>query len=173
MKRNQIPRRIPAILATVFFVLTLILVSCNTEVKVNTNEQNLPSKADSKAAIMKKIEIANEKWAAGDPMGFAECAAEEVSWLVEIGDEKLIQGKEAVTAFLEGMKGKVPPHEHELLDFVFQFHEDIVIINYRYQALIEESTVPPWKVTAVYKYIDGEWLAVHENWTKVKFEAET
>lgn len=167
MKKNLVTSRIPAFGTLLFFVFSLILLSCNTEVEVNTT-QELPSESDAKAAILAKIEAANDKWAAGDPMGFAECAADNCSWIVEIGDQKLIQGKDALNTFLESLVGQIPPHEHELLDMVFQFHGDIVIVNYRYQGHFEEMQAPPWKVTAVYAYIKGEWLAVHENWTTVK-----
>ena len=28
--------------------------------------------------------------------------------------------------------------------------------------------VNPWKATSVYRYKDGDWLSVHENWSLIK-----
>ena len=70
------------------------------------------------------------------------------------------------TSNLEGLKGVVPLHKHELFDFKFQFYGDIVIVSYYYQGIIEGVKAPPWKAVSIYKYSDGDWFSVHENWTE-------
>ncbi len=44
----------------------------------------------------------------------------------------------------------------------------MVVVSYRYQGTFEGEAGAPWKVTSVYRYADGDWLSVHENWTEVK-----
>ena len=51
---------------------------------------------------------------------------------------------------------------------MFQFYEDIVIITYRYNGIFDGVPANPWKVTSVYRYNEGDWLSVHENWSLVK-----
>ena len=147
--------------AVFILILPLFLVSC-------TNEPELPTVDEAKAAIMEKIKSANDKWASGDPMGFLECTAQDIIWIDDIGAQIPVSGHEALEKYLENFKGQVPPHKHELLDPVFQSYGDIVIVNYRYQGTFEGEPADPWKITSVYRYKDGDWLSVHENWSQVK-----
>ena len=136
-----------------------------------TSEPKLPTKEEAKAVIWKKIQAANVRWASGDPMGFLECSAQDITWSEPFTPQNRVSGYKAMKLFLESFKGKVPPHKHELLNSMFQFYNDMMIVTYHYQATIEGELADPWKVTAVYRYIDGDWLAVHENWSEVKKES--
>jgi nuclear transport factor 2 (NTF2) superfamily protein len=150
---------LPAV-CTLFFAL--FPVSCMHHHPV------LPTDEESHAAIWTKIEMANDTWAAGDPMGFIACAAEDVTWMDDLAAPVAINGKEALTAYLEAFKGQIPPHEHELLNPLFQYYGEIVIVTYHYQGTFDGVPADPWKVTSVYRYEDGDWFSVHENWSLVK-----
>jgi ketosteroid isomerase-like protein len=144
-------------------ILSLFLISCK-------NEPKPPTVDEAKVAIMQKIKSANDRWASGDPMGFLECAAQDIVWLDDLGAQKPVCGYEALGKYLETFKGQIYPHEHELLDTLFQPYDDIVIVTYCYQAISDEEPANPWKVTSVYRYQDGDWSSVHENWSVVKQE---
>jgi nuclear transport factor 2 (NTF2) superfamily protein len=147
--------------AVFFLIISLFLVSC-------ANEPELPTADEAQTVIWEKIQMANDRWASGDPMGFLECSAQDITWSEPFTPENRVSGYEAMKVFLEGFKGQIPPHKHELLDPMFQFYDDMMIVTYRYQATIEGEIGDPWKVTAVYRYVDGDWLSVHENWSEVK-----
>ena len=152
-------------------LLMCFLMSCTGE---TTNvDSPIPSKEDAKEAIVKNIEMAAEKWSNGDPMGYVEVAANDITWSDDLAAPIPVSTKEALTEYLGTFKGKVPPHEYELSNFTFQFYEDIVIVTYHYQGTLEEVQMPPWKVTSVYRYAEDNWLSVHENWTKVEIKEET
>lgn len=158
-----------------FFLYLLIIGLITPAIYSCTNcpendESNLPTQEESKTAILEKIEMANDKWADGDPMGFVEVAANDVTWMDDLAAQFPVSGKDALSAYLENFKGQIPAHEHVLSDFAFQFYDDIVIVTYRYTGTFDGVPANPWKVTAVYKYEDGDWLSVHENWTVVKKE---
>ena len=142
-------------------IFHFFIVSC-------TNEPKMPNGDKAKAAVMEKINMAAEKWSKGDPLGYVECAADDITWMDDLDAQLPVIGKAALKSYLEGFKGKVPLHEKELTDFVFNFYDDIVIITYRYTGIFDGEPADPWKVTSVYRYINGEWLSVHENWTEVK-----
>lgn len=141
-------------------ILPMLLITCK-------NEPVLPTQDEAKAAVWEKIQMANDKWAAGDPMGFIECAAKDIIWSDDLGAQNRVIGYDALNTYLEGFKGQIPPHQHELIEPVFQFYDDIVIVSYRYRGTFEGEPASPWKVTSVYRYADGDWLSVHENWTEV------
>lgn len=147
--------------AVLILIIPLLLLTCK-------NEQALPTQDEATEAIWGKITAANEKWAAGDPMGFVDCAAPDVIWSDDLGAPNRVIGYEALNAYLEGFKGQIPAHQHVLIEPVFQFYGDMMIVSYRYQGTFEEEVGAPWKVTSVFRYADGDWLSVHENWTEVK-----
>ena len=147
--------------AVLVLILSLYLFSCK-------NEPEPPTVDEAKAAIMEKIKLANDKWASGDPMGFLEYAAQDIIWIDDIAAQKPVIGYEALEKYFETLKGQIPPHEHELLDMVFQSYGNIVIVNYRYQGIFDGEPADPWKVTSVFRYQDGDWLSVHENWSLIK-----
>ena len=147
-----------------FFILLLLsafLVSCVQQIKSPTPEE-------AKAEVWNKITAAAEKWSQGNTMGYAECAAQDIVWIDELGAQIPIQGIEQLRTYLESFKGQVPAHEFKLLDPLFQAYDDLVIVTYRYQGTFNGELQAPWKVTSVYRYIDGDWLSAHENWTEVK-----
>ena len=140
----------------------LFLVSC-------ANQPDLPDTGEAETAILEKIEMANDRWASGDPMGFVDCAAEDITLIDDLNAPKPVTGKEALDAYLENFKGMIPPHQHELLAPLFQHYADMVVVTYWYQGIFDEPA-EPWKVTSVYRYADDEWLSVHENWSQVHQE---
>lgn len=147
--------------AVLILVIPLLLLTCK-------NEQTLPTRDEAQAAIWEKITAANNRWATGDPLGFMECAAPDIIWSDDLGAQNRVIGYDSLNTYLEGFKGQIPPHQHVLIEPVFQFYDDIVIVSYRYQGTLDGETLPQWKVTSVYRYADGQWLSVHENWTEVK-----
>lgn len=154
----------------ILFILALFLFSCTGEPP--EIESSLPSKEEAKEAILAKIEMAGKKWSEGDPLGYVEVAAPDITWSDDLTAPIPVITREALKVYLEGYKGKIPPHKFELSEFTYQFYDDIVIVTYHYQGTFDEDVAPPWKVTSVYRYLDGDWLSVHENWTKVKTEEQ-
>ena len=160
--KNKILKEMKLSLSFLFILfLSLSLVSCSSEPEIPTNEE-------AKAAIMEKINLANDRWSSGDPTGFLEVVAEDVIWMDDLGAMIPISGKENLVPYLEGFKGVIPKHNKEIYNFIFQYYGDIVIVNYRYQGTMDGVKADPWKITAVFKYADGDWVSVHENWSEVK-----
>ena len=153
---------------TISVLVTLCMFTLLTTCE---GEPPLPTQEEAEAAVMEKIQAANAKWASEDPLGFFSNAAENIVWIDDIGSSKRVIGREALKPYLEGFKGVVPPHKHELYDFYFQHFEDIVIANYYYQGTLEGEKAPPWKAVSIFKYSEGDWYSVHENWTLVVEEA--
>jgi ketosteroid isomerase-like protein len=163
MNKKIARSRTPFFLAVFVGLTTLFLISCTTEQAPAVPEY--PSPDEAKAAILEKINAENDLWAAGDPMGFLENAAQDISWVDDIQAQHPVQGYEALKTYLESLKGMIPPHEHELQEMAFQNYGDIVVVTYRYQGSMDGQPVPPWKATSVYRYSDGDWKSVHENWS--------
>lgn len=159
MKTKHASRYQVAISTLLFSLLALIFYNC-------TNEPDFPTQEEAKSAVMEKIQAANAAWASGETMGFYKNAAEDIVWIDDVGPSKRLIGRDALKSYLEGLKGMIPSHQHELFDFNFQFYGNIVIVSYYYQGTIEGVKASPWKAVSIFKYSDGDWFSVHENWTE-------
>lgn len=160
--KNQNSTRTRLVLCSFCLLLFAFLIySCSTEPK-------LPTYDEAKIVIWDKITMAAEKWSSGEPLGYAECASKDIVWIDDLAAQKPVIGSDPLKEYLGSFKGKVPNHKFRLTDSFFQFYDDIVIVTYRYQGILEGEALPPWKVTSVYKYENGDWWSVHENWSTVE-----
>lgn len=166
MKNNILHKTRLLQLLACLIIINLFLVSC-------TNKVELPNSEEAKASVLEKITLAANKWSNGDSMGYFECAAEDIIWIDDLGPSVTIIGSEALKNHLQPFNGKIPKHEFKLSEPVFQVYNDIAIVTYQYQGIFEGEPATPWKVSSVYKYDNGDWLSVHENWTEVKEKIET
>ncbi len=161
--KTKLTNRMPVGISTLVVILIpLLFITCTCP--------EVPTQEEAKPAVMEKIQAANAAWASGETTGFLKNAAEDIVWIDDIGPSKRLVGRDALKSYLEGLKGVVPSHKHELFDFKFQFYGDIVIVSYYYQGIIEGVKAPPWKAVSIFKYSDGDWLSVHENWTETLVE---
>lgn len=142
----------------VISLLPFMFTSCS-------GDSDVPAEEEAQEAVMKKIQAANAGWASGNTMVFYENAAQNIVWIDDAGPSKRIVGRETLKTYLEGLKGMVPPHKHELYDFNFQFHDNIVIASYYYQGTFEGEKAPPWKAVSIFRYVDGDWFSILEHWT--------
>lgn len=147
-------------------IFVSLIVSCTNCPK--NEEVALPTQEEAKAVIKAKIEQAAEKWASGNPTGYAEYAANDITWVDDLGAMFPVSGKDSLKAYLENFTGQIPAHDHVLSDMAFQFYGDMAIVTYRYTGTFEGIQADPWKVSAVFKYSENDWFSVHENWSEVK-----
>lgn len=144
-----------------FFPILLIFSSCETK-------QETPTQEDVEQTILAKERQALDRWAAGDPVGFSEGFAEDVTYFDDIGASTRIDGLEELRTYLTSLEGEIPPHTYEIVDPKVQVYGDIAICTLRYHGSINDEPGSPWKATDVYRLTDGEWHLVHAHWSLVK-----
>jgi ketosteroid isomerase-like protein len=114
---------------------------------------------------------AMERWRKGDPLGWAEISAEEISY-VDPGLSAPILGLEAYRAYLKELEGKVNYQGSEFLNprTVVAGEAALLSYNYRSTAYLPDGTVAdqtPWNTTEVYFRHAGRWQIVHTHWSFV------
>jgi ketosteroid isomerase-like protein len=109
-----------------------------------------------------------DRWAAGDPLGYAENSAEDVTWFDDVAAQTRIDGVVELRNYLTSLVGKYPPHTYEIVDPKVQVYGDIAICTLHYNPTINGKPDTPWKATDVYRLTNGKWRLVHANWTLVK-----
>lgn len=141
------------------FIL-LIFISCGGNKDVLTQEK-------VEQAILAEERRALDRWAAGDPIGFSENFADDVTYFDDIAAQTRIDGLEEIRSYLTSLVGKITPHTYEIVDPKVQVYGDIAICTMRYHPSIDGEPGPPWKATDVYRLINGEWRLVHAHWSLV------
>ena len=92
------------------------------------------AQGDAEEAILAQERRALDQWAQGNPLGYLDIDADDVSYFDDIGAQSRINGVEAMRTYLNSLKGKIPPHRYEVVDPLVQVYGDIGILTLRYNA---------------------------------------
>lgn len=115
---------------------------------------------------------AMERWRNGDPWGFVELSAEDISY-VDPGLTKPINGLEEYRAYMKQVEGKIHYQGSEFIDprVVTAGEAAVLTYNYRSTVLAPDGSVSsqtPWNATEVYFRRDGQWKIVHTHWSFIR-----
>ena len=113
-----------------------------------------------------------DRWGNGDPHGYLEIMAPEVTYFDPTLDAR-IDGFERMHDLLVPWTGKIKIDRYEMVNPKVQLHGDAALltfnlVNYRKQPDGSEQPVIRWNSTEVYARIDGQWRIVHSHWSFVK-----
>jgi ketosteroid isomerase-like protein len=115
---------------------------------------------------------AMERWRKGDPWGWAEISAEQVTY-VDPGLTQPIIGLGAYKAYLKQIEGQVHYQGSEFIEprVVIAGDAAILTYNYRSTSITPEGSVQNqtlWNTTEVYFLLDGKWRIIHTHWSFVR-----
>jgi uncharacterized protein (TIGR02246 family) len=113
-----------------------------------------------------------ERWAKGDPGGFLDIYAPEVTYFSPSEDRR-VDGLPAMTALLTPIRGKIRIDRYEVLNPKVQRHGDVAVltyqvVNYLRQPDGTERSTTRWNSTAVFRRIDGRWRTIHSHFSYTK-----
>lgn len=123
------------------------------------------------AELMALETAAMARYDRGDPWGFIEISAPEVTYF-DTGTEQRIDGREALSAEYAKRAGKI---SYEVMDFVdpqVRVCGEIAVLFYRFLStrLTSEGAVArrtPWNCTEVFRKISGQWKIIHTHWSLI------
>lgn len=117
---------------------------------------------------------AMERWRRGDPYGFIEISAPDVTYF-DTGTPQRINGRDALKAEYARREGKI---SYDVMDFIdprVQVCGDIAVLFYRFLStwlnpagLVLRRT--PWNCTEVFSRLDGQWKIIHTHWSFIRGE---
>lgn len=114
---------------------------------------------------------AMERWRQGDPWGWTEISAEEITY-IDPGLTKPIEGLEAYKEYLKQFEGQINFQISEFIDPKIKRCGDLAVLTYNYRdakteadgSVIEQSL---WNTTEVYCLLEGEWKIIHTHWSYI------
>jgi uncharacterized protein (TIGR02246 family) len=115
---------------------------------------------------------AMERWRNGDPSGFVEISAEDITY-VDPGLTKPILGLEEFEAYMKSLEGKIHYQGSEFIDPRIVVAGDAAVLSYNYRSSVmaPEGTIigqTPWNATEVYFRREAQWRIVHTHWSYVQ-----
>jgi hypothetical protein len=124
---------------------------------------------NAEQAILAVERRALDRWAQGNPLGYVDIDADDVTYFDDIAAHTRIDGIEAMRNYFASLEGKIPPHRYEVVDPKVQIYGDIGILTLRYHAYAADGKpLTRWKATSVYRRRAKEWRIVHAHWSIVK-----
>jgi ketosteroid isomerase-like protein len=119
--------------------------------------------------IMSLESAAMQRWRKGDPWGFTDICAPQVTYF-DTGTPQRINGLQALKAEYAQREGKI---FYDVMDFVdprVQVCGDMAVLSYRFLStwLNEDGSIAsrtPWNCTEVFMRLDGQWKIIHTHWS--------
>lgn len=146
-----------------FLLLSILIILSSCEMK-----QDILTQQEVEQTILVMEHQALDRWSAGDPLGYLEFCADDVTYSDDIAAQTRIDGREEFQNYLTSLVGKITPHNYEIVDPKVQFYGDIAICTMRYHPSIKGEPGPPWRATDVYRLTNDKWELVHAHWSQIK-----
>jgi ketosteroid isomerase-like protein len=144
-------------------------------VEVPLPVQMIPAETTGTLGELMTLESeAMERWRKGDPWGFTEISASDVTYF-DTGTPQRINGLEALKAEYAQREGKI---FYDVMDFVdphLQVCGDLAVLFYRFLSTWlnpagSVSRRTPWNCSEVYQRMDGQWRIIHTHWSFIHGE---
>jgi len=124
--------------------------------------------------VMVLESAAMERWRQGDPWGFIEISAPQVTYF-DTGTPQRINGREALRAEYARREGKI---SYDVMDFIdprVQVQGDLAVLTYRFFStrLNPDGSIlsrVPWNCTEVFERTNGHWAIIHTHWSFIQGE---
>jgi len=114
---------------------------------------------------------AMDRWRKGDPWGFVELYAPDVTYF-DTGTLRRINGRQALSAEYKKREGKIFYDVMDFLEPQVQVYGSMVVLFYRFLStwLNRDGSVSkrtPWNCTEVYQRLEGSWKIIHNHWSYI------
>ena len=125
-------------------------------------------------AIIQLERGALDRWGRGDPQGYLDIMAPEVTYFDPAQDAR-VDGRQAMQDLLVPFTGKIRVDRYEMINPLVQRHGDAALltfnlVSYRTEPGGAERAIAQWNSTECYARIDGSWRIIHSHWSFVRPE---
>ena len=109
-----------------------------------------------------------DRWGKGDPQGFLETYAPEITYF-DAGTGRRLDGLAAMTDYYRPIAGKIKVSRYEMIGPKVQRHGDVAVLTYNLRSEGVQpdgkSVAARWNSTSVYVRTGREWKVAHSHWS--------
>lgn len=114
--------------------------------------------------IIKLERAALARWCKGDPSGFLEISEQDVTYFDPFLPRRL-DGWDALSAYYEGLRGKVSASRFELLNPHVQEAGDAAVLTFNFVLWGGNENEFRWNCTEVYHRAGADWRIIQTHWS--------
>ena len=141
-------------------ILLTSLFSANMAFSQTTNQ-------DISDAIIALEKGALEKWNRGDPNGYLEISADDVTYFDPFTEQRL-DGLKALKQYYEPIKSQVHVSRYEMFNPNVTSTNNMAVLTFNLNSY-EGDKVYKWNCTEVYRLeTNGQWKIVQTHWSFIK-----
>ncbi|MCW5911357.1 MAG: nuclear transport factor 2 family protein [Cyclobacteriaceae bacterium] len=108
-----------------------------------------------------------EKWNQGDPGGYLNLSADDVTYFDPYTDHRL-DGLEALKIYYEPVKGQIHVSRYEMLNPKVTATNTMAVLTFNLHSYAGDN-VSKWNCTEVYRLEpNGQWKIVQTHWSFIK-----
>lgn len=131
------------------------------------DEPTIAHGADVASTIIAMETAALDRWCQGDPSGFLEISAPDVVYFDPFRDVRL-DGHEALTAYYEGLRGKISASRYELANPLVQRVGSAAVLTFNFTSYGGNENAQRWNCTEVYRWSGSGWEIIQTHWSFTK-----
>jgi ketosteroid isomerase-like protein len=105
-----------------------------------------------------------DRWGRGDPSGYLEISAPDVTYFDPFLQRRL-DGLEALTSYYEGLRGKVRVARDEVIAPKVVVTGDLAVLSCNYVSYGGSEDAHRWNCTEVHRRDPSGWRIVHTHWS--------
>ena len=124
------------------------------------------AKTDISQMIIALETKALEMWNHGDPNGYLDLSAEDVTYF-DPSIEQRLDGLDNLKKYYEPIKGQVKVSKYKMINPKVIATKEMAVLTFNLHSYIAE-TVSNWNCTEVYRLSDtGEWKIIQTHWSNL------
>ena len=112
--------------------------------------------------IMELERDALERWGRGDPEGYLEISAPDLSYFDPFIERRL-DGLAALRSMYEQIRGKIHIDRFEIIEPRVQVAGDVAVLTFRFKSYGGAGSID-WNTTEVYQRDQAGWRIIHTHW---------
>lgn len=124
----------------------------------------MPTTVDAQILALERAAL--DRWGQGDPNGYLEISAADVTYFDPFIEHRL-DGRAALAAWYDPLRGKIKIERDQILDPRVQVIGEAAILTFQFVSEGSEGKAH-WNCTEVYRRADGNWQIVHTHWSFTK-----
>ena len=117
---------------------------------------------DVAETILELERAALERWGRGDPEGFLEISAPDLSYFDPFIESRL-DGLPAMRSLYDQYRGKIHIDRFEIVEPRVQVAGDVAVLTFRFTSYSNGSSID-WNTTEVYQRGEAGWRIIHTHW---------
>lgn len=104
------------------------------------------------------------RWCRGDPSGFLEISAPDVTYFDPFIEHRL-DGLEALTRYYESLRGRISASRWKIVAPKVQRAGEVAVLTFRFLSWGGSENALRWNCTEVYRRAAGRWSIIQTHWS--------